>query len=213
MFQRTIYGNLTSRLPWNPYFRKHMTRVSPPVEIYFKEARRVSMQSIYENRDHCHIRPPGKTRRGMTLVEAIIALLVVFIVIMAVLMTIATSAQMIAHSREDLGGTTLAANLFEILEAQDPNKLLTPSGFMEVLERTVESFYANYTPKNPAMEYDAAGYHIAAIHSVPEDGIAEVGFIITKDGSPKSAMRYRKIINTRSNETVINIFDLPEGSD
>ena len=149
----------------------------------------------------------------MTLVEAIIALLVVFIVIMAVLMTIATSTQMIAHSRKDLGGATLAANLFEILEAQDPSKLLTSSGFMEVFERTVESFYANYTPKNPAMEYDAAGYHIAATHNVPEDGIVEVSFTITKDVSPKSAMRYQKIINTRSNETVLNIFDLPEDSD
>lgn len=142
-----------------------------------------------------------KRRSGTTLAESIIALIVVFIVIIAILATVATSAQMIGHSRDDLGIHTLAANWFEVLEAQTPDIL--SGDFSLAVANTAMTIDPNASGNDTSYTID--GYTVAAVRSTPKNGIVTVSLSIRSNGGAKwQAVRFEKIFNTFSNETVNN---------
>jgi hypothetical protein len=137
----------------------------------------------------------------MTLVESIIAIIVVFVVIAAVLTTVAMSAQMIGSARSDLGIHTLAANWFEALEAQDPDALSGDfSGAVRNATKAIDPLATG-----SGMSYEVGGYTLTAERNTPNNGVVTVSVLIrSSSGSNWQGARFEKIFNTFSNATVNN---------
>ena len=150
-----------------------------------------------------------RKHRGATLVEAMISMLIVSIVIGAVLASVASSTQVLAYAREDLGAYTLAANWFEMLEAQ-PSDLLV-SDFEEALKRAAEAVDPNSDGRGGT--YGIRGYVATAVREQPADGSLSVTVSVSAaDGMLQNPLRLTKTINTISNATVSNDYTIAQGA-
>lgn len=162
------------------------------------------MQLIYRihNRNPFRHRPKMR-RRGMTLVETIIALIVVFVALAAILATVAQSAQLIARSREDLGIYTFASNWMELLEAQPPSMLANDTTFSQAMENVAKTLDPQRSAPGPVCGYNLTAE--AARNVSGDDGIVYVTLsILLNQGTSQKAVRFEKMFNTISNATVSN---------
>ena len=152
--------------------------------------------------NHCHIQAPlGKAHRGMTLIEAIIAIIVVFVALSAILVVVAQSTQMIASTREDLGSFTLVTNWFEALETQ------TTESLTDDFETAVQNVAWTLDPNaaGSGVEYVIDGYTVTADRNEPEDGVITVSITVVRAGGAKRyPTQFAKTFNTISNTTVSN---------
>ena len=179
------------------------------VANYFKEARLVRMRLLYRIRGCDHIQPPPKkARRGMSLIEAIIALIVVFVALSAILVVVAQSTQMIASTREDLGSFTLITNWFEALETQTTESLTDdPESSTGNFETAVQNVALALDPNaaGSGVEYVIDGYTVTADRNEPEDGVITVSITVVRAGGAKRyPTQFTKTFNTISNATVSN---------
>ena len=167
------------------------------------------MRLLYRIRDHCHIYPnSGKAQRGMTLVEAIIALLVVFVAITAILVTVAQSTQYIALSRADLNTYTMATNWLEMFEAQNPD--LFASDFNQMVTNVAARVAPDATASG-TNTYSDGKYKITAARGTIANGVVQVTITITTAANDRNPISLSKTFNTISNDTVWNNSPIRQG--
>lgn len=124
--------------------------------------------------------------------------MIVLVMMAALLTTFAYSTRVIGRSGDDLNIHTLAANWFEILEAQPPE--IISYDFDQAALRVAETMDPNQTGSNA--EHVIIGYQVSAQRTPYTDGVATVSITIATDGGAGKPLTLQKTVNTISNATV-----------
>jgi type II secretory pathway pseudopilin PulG len=146
-----------------------------------------------------------KRRKGVTIVECVILMVVLGISMWAILSTAVWSAELRAFAKEEINARILASSWFEVFESVDPEPQppLPPFDMNDTAAYVAKVLDPNASG-NPLSGFAIQGYRVLAEETANTEGVRSVRLTLRWGRGSKRENPYVLVrrINARSSETV-----------
>ena len=133
-------------------------------------------------------------RKGLSIVECVILMIVLGISIWAVMSTALWTVEMETFARAETDARLLGASMFEHFEAVPPSSF--EDHFSEALEKVIHEMGGNSSTST------IHGYHYKVVELSSENGVRVLELTLTPQNSKKTKITWERHINGFSHETV-----------
>ena len=143
-----------------------------------------------------------RRRKGISIIESIILMIVLGIALWAIMTTIAWSTELQTFGRQNMDIQILATSWFEVFESVNPEPFDATFTMANAANRVAQFLDANSTRNWP--NYTIRGYRVHVTgdeYMMAPNGVRTVELSIQGDGTRRPVVVSRRI-NARSSETV-----------
>jgi hypothetical protein len=142
-------------------------------------------------------------RKGVSLVEGILLMLILGITIWAIMSAAVWSVEIQAFARSSIDTRILVSSCYEVFEAHDPKDPAFMKNALEVAAKTLDPRPLSARKKND-FRYDIQGFIVEASSDAGAEGARNINLTIhmPQSAKAKAPLVIKRQVNTMSNETV-----------
>ncbi|MDR2523599.1 MAG: hypothetical protein LBC93_07890 [Synergistaceae bacterium] len=142
-------------------------------------------------------------RKGVSIVEGILLMLILGITLWAIMSTAAWSVEIQAFTRRSIDMRVLVSGCFEIFEAHDPKDPAFMKNSLETAAKILDPRPVSGRKKSD-YKYDIQGFVVEASADAGAEGARNISLTVhvPEVSKTKAPLVIRRQVNTMSNETV-----------